>query len=200
LLSLFLHAATKPADNQPPVANPDHYTVHGVFGTPLDSPPYGVLKNDSDPDGDPLTCVFTQVNTSLGTATVYANGRADFVAAYGQTGSVTIPYTVCDNHNACSSSTVTFDVVNQPPVAAADEYTVHGVFSTPLIDPAPYGVLKNDSDPEGDSLSCLYEQVQTSLGVATVYPNGKAEFVAASGATGNAVVAYTVCDNLGACS
>ena len=60
LFLLFSYPATKSTDNQPPVANPDRYTVHGTFGTPLDSPPYGVLKNDSDPDGDPLTCVFTQ--------------------------------------------------------------------------------------------------------------------------------------------
>jgi hypothetical protein len=76
LLLFLFHAATKPVDNQPPVANPDHYTVHGVFGTPLDSPPYGVLKNDSDPDGDPLTCVFTRVDTNLGTAIVNTNGQS----------------------------------------------------------------------------------------------------------------------------
>src|SRR5438874_4514467 len=112
----------KSEDNQPPVANPDHYTVHGNFSTPLDSPPYGVLKNDSDPDGDPLFCVFSQVNTSLGTALVYENGRVDFIARSGQTGSVTIPYTVCDNHGACSDSTITFDVNNQAPIAGDDSY------------------------------------------------------------------------------
>jgi RHS repeat-associated protein len=199
-LSVFLHAATKPADNQPPVANSDHYTVHGTFGTPLDSPPYGVLKNDSDPDGDPLTCVFTRVDTSLGTAFVFANGRATFEAANGQTGSVTIPYSVCDNHGACSSSTITFDVVNQPPVAGADEYTVHGEFVTPNEVPLT-GVLKNDTDPEGDSLSCVEKRVDTAIGTAIIFANGKAQFEESkNGQTGDVSTAYTVCDNLGACS
>ena len=199
-LSVFLHAATKPADNQPPVANSDHYTVHGTFGTPLDFPPYGVLKNDNDPDGDQLTCVFTRVDTSLGTALIFENGNAAFTAAYGKTGTVTVPYTVCDNHAACAGSTVTFDVVNQAPVAGADEYTVHGVFATPNESPLT-GVLKNDTDPEGDSLSCVEKRVDTAIGSAFIFANGKAQFVENNnGQTGDVSFTYTVCDNLGACS
>ena len=159
------------------MAVPDHYTVHGSFGTPLDSPPYGVLKNDSDPDGDPLSCVFSNVGTPLGTALIFANGNTSFIAGYGKTGTVTVPYTVCDNHGACSSSTVTFDVVNQAPVAGTDEYTVHGIFGTGAVNPPPYGVLKNDSDPEGDTLSCLEKRVDTALGTAMIYSGGQATFV-----------------------
>ena len=176
LFSLFF-AASASLDNQPPVANPDHYTVHGSFSTPLDSPPYGVLKNDSDPDGDPLSCVFSRTSTTLGTAIVSENGSTAFIAANGQTGTVTVPYTVCDNHGACADSTITYDVVNQAPVASADEYTVHGVFDTGLVEPAPYGVLKNDSDPDGDAISCQDKRVDTDIGTAIIGANGKALFV-----------------------
>jgi len=117
LFSLFSLARTNAPDNHPPVASPDHYTVHGQFSTPLDSPPYGVLKNDSDPDGDQINCVFSNVNTELGTALIFANGSTSFIAGYGKTGTVTVPYTVCDNHGACAESTVTFDVVNNAPIA-----------------------------------------------------------------------------------
>src|SRR2546421_12605867 len=110
LLPFLMLINPSASDNQPPVAVPDHYTVHGSFSTPRDSPPYGVLKNDSDPDGDPLSCVFENVGTSLGTALGFAAGTAFFTAAYGKTGTVTGPYTVCDNHGAGASSTVTFDV------------------------------------------------------------------------------------------
>jgi len=199
LFSLFF-AVSVSSDNQPPVANPDHYTVHGSFSTPIDSPPYGVLKNDSDPDGDPLSGVFSITATTLGTAIVFDNGTTSFTAASGQTGSVVIPYTVCDNHGACASSTITFDVVNQAPVASADEYTVHGVFETGLIEPAPYGVLKNDSDPEGDAISCQEKRVDTEIGTAIISANGKASFIQSNGHTGDVTVTYTVCDNLGACS
>lgn len=199
LLSLFF-AAKVNSDNQPPVAVPDRYTVHNVFATPADSPPFGVLQNDSDPDGDPLSCVFSQMDTSLGTALVFTDGSADFFAAHGKTGTVTVPYTVCDNHAACTESTITFDVVNQAPVATTDEFTVHGVFDTG-DDPAPHGVLKNDTDPDGDTLSCLEKRVDTAFGTALIYQNGQASFVQnSSGHTGDVNFAYTVCDNLGACS
>src|SRR3954471_20005516 len=129
-------ASTSVLANDPPTPSADRYTVHGIFSTPLDSQPYGVLKNDSDPDGDFLSCVFSAVNTTVGTALIFANGRVDFIAASGQTGSVTIPYTVCDNHGLCADSTVTFEVLNQRPTANSDEYTFHRRFDSELVDPA----------------------------------------------------------------
>jgi hypothetical protein len=90
-LSIFFLGRTSPPDNQPPVANPDHYTVHNQFSSPDNS---GLLANDNDPDGDPLSCVFAIVNTALGTAIINTNGRADFIAGYAKTGTVTVPYTV----------------------------------------------------------------------------------------------------------
>ncbi len=199
LLPLIFALNGRLISNQPPIANPDHYAVHRSFSTPTDFKPYGVLRNDSDPDNDPLSCVFTSVTTNLGQATVYANGIAEFTADYGKTGTVTIPYTVCDNHGACANSTVTFDVTNQPPVANADSYTVHGTFETPIESPRT-GVLKNDSDPENDPLSCIAKRVDVTLGTALIFSNGKAAFIPADGQTGDLTITYTVCDNLGACA
>lgn len=186
--------------NQPPIPNPDNYTVHGTFSSPLDFPPYGVLRNDTDPDGDFLSCVFSAATTSLGTALVFANGRVDFIAASGKTGSVTIPYTVCDSHGLCADSTIKFDVVNQAPVANTDEYTFHRRFDSELVDPAPYGILKNDSDPDGDPLSCVAKQVDDPIGTANVFANGRVSFTPNHGQTGDVSITYTVCDSLGACS
>ena len=200
VFAVFFWTRSTPADNQPPTVTPDHYIVHGAFSTPLDSPPYGVLKNDSDPDGDFLSCVFSAVNTSLGTALIFANGRVDFIAASGKTGSVTVPYTVCDNHGACADSTVTFDVVNQGPSANTDEYTFHRRFDSELVDPAPFGVLKNDSDPDGDALSCVARQIDDPLGTANIFANGRVSFTPNHGQTGDVSITYTVCDNLGACA
>ena len=200
VLSLFFWETPGTSDNQPPSPSPDRYTVHGSFSTPLDSPPYGVLKNDSDPDGDFLSCVFSAVNTNLGTALIFANGRVDFIAAAGKTGTVTVPYTVCDNHGLCADSTIAFEVLNQAPVAGVDEYTFHRSFDSELVDPAPYGVLKNDSDPDGDALSCVARRVDDALGTANIFANGRVSFTPNHGQTGDASVTYTVCDNLGACS
>src|SRR5436190_1126065 len=101
----------KSEDNQPPVANPDHYTVHGVFGTPLDAPPYGVLKNDTDPDGDSIQITFSRVDFPQGSAFVFATGQAAFVRNNNYptfSGSLSIQYPLCDNLGACSQGTVTF--------------------------------------------------------------------------------------------
>ena len=200
LLSFIFLTTTTASANQPPIANPDHYTVHGIFSTPLDFQPYGVLRNDTDPDGDFLSCLFSIVNTSLGTALIFSNGRVDFLPASGHTGSVSVPYTVCDNHGACADGIVTFDVVNQAPIATADEYNVHGVFDTGLVEPGPSGVLKNDIDPENDPLTCVAKQVDYPIGTAIISTNGKASFLPNSGQAGDVTVTYTVCDNLGACS
>ena len=199
-LSIFFWTTPGPSDNQPPTPNPDRYTVHGTFSSGLDSPPYGVLKNDSDPDGDFLSCVFSAVNTSLGTALIFANGRVDFIAAAGQTGTVSVPYTVCDNHGLCADSTVTFEVVNRAPVANVDEYTFHRRFDSESADPAPSGVLKNDSDPDGDALSCVAKQVDDPIGIANIFGNGRVSFIPNHGQTGDVSISYTVCDSLGACS
>src|ERR1700754_2140399 len=81
VLALLFVTMTNAQANQPPSPSPDRYTVHAIFSTPLDAQPYGVLKNDTDPDGDFLSCVFSAVNTSVGTALIFANGRVDFIAA-----------------------------------------------------------------------------------------------------------------------
>src|SRR5215471_16454709 len=86
LLVLSIHTVTRA--NQPPAANPDHYTVHGNTSIPANAPPYGVLNNDSDPDGDPISCTFENVGTSLGTVLVFSDGSVFFSAAYGKTGTV----------------------------------------------------------------------------------------------------------------
>ena len=200
-VALLLASATSALANEPPSPNPDHYTVHGIFSTPLDSPPYGVLKNDTDPDGDFLSCVFSAVNTTVGTALIFANGRVDFIAASGKTGSATVPYTVCDTRGLCADSTVTFDVINQAPAATPDDYTFHRRFDSELIDSAPpFGVLRNDSDPDGDPLSCVPKQVFDPLGTANIFANGRVTFIPNPGQTGDTTITYTVCDNLGLCS
>ena len=184
--------------NSPPVANSDSYTVHGIFY----SSQTGVLENDTDPDpGDALTAVGGSFQTPLGTASIYAYGLIVFQANYGATGTTSMPYTVCDNHNACSSSTVTFNVVNQNPVGVSDSYNIHGSLDTGGGN-IP-GVLANDTDPEGDSLSVPGSYgypVQTGLGNGVITPVGRVMFTAAYGVTGSVTVSYPVCDNYGACS
>ncbi|HEU4714499.1 MAG TPA: RHS repeat-associated core domain-containing protein [Pyrinomonadaceae bacterium] len=199
--ALFFSTRSSASPNSPPITAPDSYTVHGSFET-APGIVAGVLLNDSDPDGDQLHAIFQQTQTSIGTATIFANGKAAFIPASGQTGTVTVNYTACDPSNACTTGSVTFIVVNQTPVAGPDEYYVFGdSFETPLE--TPNGVLKNDIDPDGDQLQVFFVRNDYPQGSAMVFHNGKAAFVRNPGwlnYEGTFSINYPICDNLGACS
>jgi hypothetical protein len=92
-------------------------------------------------------------------------------------------------------SSVAFDPVNSPPVALDDSYTVHGTFNQS----AP-GVLANDSDPDGQSLSVRAGALNSAHGLTTMYATGAFQFTPSSGYTGQDSFTYTVCDTVGACS
>lgn len=61
-----------PADNSPPVATPDGTYLVPIGGSTARPAP-GVLANDTDPDGDPLTAVL-ETPPSHGTVTLHADG------------------------------------------------------------------------------------------------------------------------------
>ena len=122
LYTNYTKVSSSPILNSPPTANADTYQVHGSFDSININEPDGVLHNDSDPDpGDGVRSVGFSSTNQLGTAIVAdIFGTTQFSPAYGQTGTVTYNYTVCDTHNACSIGAVTFNVSNQLPSASPD--------------------------------------------------------------------------------
>jgi hypothetical protein len=95
--------------NHAPIANPDSATAG--LNAPVD---INVLANDSDPDaGDTLNPASVTIVTppASGTATVNPDGSIHFVP--GASGTVTLQYTVADNHGLASApATVTITVTN----------------------------------------------------------------------------------------
>ena len=67
----YLEDCTPPVNN-PPVANPDSYDLY-LEGDLVVSAVDGVLKNDNDPDGDPITAVLVS-DVMYGTLTFNADG------------------------------------------------------------------------------------------------------------------------------
>jgi len=207
LALMFLAALIQFADlsrahstNQPPVALPDSYSFHGTLSVP--NP--GALGNDTDPDGDQLTVTYSQPTvTPLGVGNVYSNGSVSFTP-YSQSGSVSIPYTVTDNHGGFASSTVTFDFHNAPPLAGTDIYEVTGG-SFAFFRPGE-SLLANDSDPEGDTpLQVGYvglTDLPDGAGVYSISPNdgGRISGARNGGVTRAVVIGYSVGDTLGAAS
>ncbi len=137
--------------NQAPVAAGDAYST--AEDTALTVAPPGVLGNDADPDGDPLTAAL-MTGPSHGTMTLNANGSFSYTPAADFAGSDSFSYRASDGTLTSNVATVAISVtaVNDVPVAAGDAFTT--AEDTVLTVSAP-GVLGNDSDPDGDPLTAV---------------------------------------------
>ncbi|MCB1771106.1 MAG: cadherin-like domain-containing protein [Candidatus Competibacteraceae bacterium] len=146
--------ARKGTANQPPVANADSYTTpEGVL---LDLPAPGVLANDRDPDGNPLSAILVAPSTQ-GTVQLTPSGGFTYqptALTAPCTSDRTDAFTYFANDGLVNSTTpatvtLTIHCVNQAPVGRPDAYSTPQ--DTDLVVPAP-GVLTNDSDPDGNLL------------------------------------------------
>jgi VCBS repeat-containing protein len=133
------------AANQPPVARPDAYATDE--DAPLSAGPLlGVLANDSDPDGQPLTAAVA-AGPAHGSLALKSDGSFTYTPAADFNGTDSFTYTVSDGNGgtATGSATVTVTPVNDPPVADPKSVTVTEDGSAPVT---PTG-----ADPDGDSLA-----------------------------------------------
>ena len=138
--------------NAAPVAAADGpYSV--AEDTTLTVPAPGVLANDTDGDGDPLTAVLV-ADAANGAVTLQADGSFDYVPDPDFAGSDSFTYRASDglDTSAVVSVSITVTAVNDPPVAAPD--TLATAEDTTLVVPAP-GVLGNDGDVDGDPLTAV---------------------------------------------
>ena len=111
----------------------------------------GVLDNDTDPDGDTLTAVLVTGPTN-GTLTLNADGSFTYTPTDNFIGTDSFTYTANDGALNSNTATVTINVttVNSAPVANNDSYDApNGILTVP----AATGVLADDTDPDGDTLT-----------------------------------------------
>ncbi len=140
--------------NNAPVANPDAVTV--ARNSSID---INVLSNDNDPDGDTLTItsVAEVSNPFRGTVTIINGGTAIRYASSSHTGTFEFDYTISDGHGGTATARVSVNVTaagNHAPVAQNDPGYSTGR-TTPLTVPAGSGVLANDTDSDGDTLTAV---------------------------------------------
>jgi hypothetical protein len=174
----FTLTVTTPPANTQPVARTDSYTAvahDASFGTQSLAAP-GILANDTDADGNPLTasklaeCPLNPANACIGTSnriTLAADGGLA-LASSTATNSLRMTYRVSDGSGAANqfsaSATVTIAMVaNRAPVANADTFTVPrctfrlGTGSTcrtgaGFYQPLTLNLVSNDSDPDSATL------------------------------------------------
>jgi VCBS repeat-containing protein len=175
--------------NQAPVAVADAYSV-GTGGTLSPAAP-GVLGNDTDADGDPLTAVLDTSPTN-GTLTLNPNGSFTYVHDGG--GSTTDSFTYHANDGVADSNTVTVTITittNVAPVADDDAYTTPE--DTPRIEPSATGVLDGDTDGNGDTLTAVLVTGPAS-GTLTLNADGSFTYTPNANFSGTDTFTYQASD------
>ncbi|MCA9977588.1 MAG: cadherin-like domain-containing protein, partial [Anaerolineales bacterium] len=93
--------------NYPPVAANDTYSI--TPNTTLTVPAPGLLSNDTDAEGDPLTAVWVS-SPSHGTLNLNADGSFTYTPNAGFTGNDSFKYKANDGSNYSYVATVTITV------------------------------------------------------------------------------------------
>jgi len=170
--------------NTPPVAVDDGYST--PEDTPLIVAAPGVLTNDSDAEGDPLTAV-QEAGPASGTLGFNADGSLVYTPTLDFNGVVTFTYHANDGMADSNTATVTITVtaVNDAPVAVDDGYSTPE--DTPLT-VAALGVLANDGDADGDALTAVREAGPAS---GTLVFDANGSFVYTPTLNFNGVVTFT---------
>jgi outer membrane protein OmpA-like peptidoglycan-associated protein len=168
-----------------PVANNDTATT--TSGTPVT---INVLANDTDPNGDTLSIVsFNQGNN--GAVTQVGNNLV-YTPVAGFTGADTFTYVITDPDGNQSTATVTVTVgAADPNAPVANNDTATTTSGTPVR----IGVLDNDRDPNGDTLSVAGFSPSTN-GTVTQDDNVLI-YTPRDGFTGTDSFTYTVTDPAG---
>jgi VCBS repeat-containing protein len=172
---------TTPAANVAPVAVNDTFTV-GEDATLTAAVANGVLKNDTDANGNPLTAVVV-TQPAHGTLTLNANGSFTYVPTANYSGPDSFTYKANDGtvDSAVATANITVTAVNDSPTATANSYNV--VLNTALTINQANGVLANDIDPENATLTATVV-TQPAHGTLTLNANGSFTYTPTNGYTG----------------
>ena len=170
-------------------------TFAAVKNAPLTVAAPGILANDTDFNGDPLTAVLV-TGPAHGTIALNANGTFTYGPALDYAGVDSFTYRASDGTLSSNAATVTIAVAggtgNLAPVAVNDAFTT--TKNTTLTQAAP-GVLANDTDANNDVLTAALV-TGPEHGTLSLSPSGSFTYVPASDYTGPDGFAYRTRDGL----
>ncbi len=152
----------------------------------------GLLANDVDADGDPLS-VTLDVGPARGQLTLQADGSFAYVPEANYAGPDTFSYRVTDGVDTSGPTTVllTMTAVNDIPVAVPDSYLA--IADRPTQVTAELGVLANDSDVEGSPLSASLV-TGPQYGTLSLEPSGAFNYTPNTGFRGVDGFTYRAAD------
>ncbi len=150
----------------------------------------GVLGNDSDPDGDALSAALYS-NPAHGDLSFSANGSFIFTPTANFNGADSFIYVASDGVLTDTAVVnLRFNPVNDAPLAAGDAYTA--TEDIPLVEPAP-GVLGNDDDVDGDSLTAVVDTPPANGSLALAL-DGSFVYTPTANYNGSDSFSYTLSD------
>lgn len=158
-----------------------------------------LLNNDSDIDGDNLSLNTTPIsNVNNGSLVLNSNGTFTYTPNENFYGADSFVYEISDGHGGVAEATVniTVESVADTPLLNTDVYTVieDGTLTTTLLN----GVLINDSDGDGDTLTVNATPVMdVSHGVLTLSADGTFTYTPDANFNGVDSFIYEVSDGNG---
>jgi hypothetical protein len=175
--------------NRPPVAIND--TASTPFNTPVT---INVLQNDSDPDGHAISLSSPPVvsGPAAGASVTVSGNSLVYTPPPGFVGTDTFTYEMQDSFGAKARATVSVSIINRPPVAVPDTFTVVGSNPTQL---AP---LANDYDPDGEPITLVNNFVNPLHGTLAIDSYKYVFYTAVGCYVGTDTFKYWVQDSRGA--
>lgn len=179
------------ASNDAPVAVNDAYTV--AEDTTLTVAAPGVLANDSDIDSATLTAVVV-TGPAHGTLSLSNDGSLSYTPNTNFVGTDSFTYIANDGTADSNLATVVISVSasNDAPVAVNDAYSI--AEDTTLTVAAP-GVLANDTDTDGDSLTVVLVS-SPAKGSISLQADGSFVYTPKLNATGSDSFSYLLSDGV----
>jgi PKD repeat protein len=190
--------------NRPPLAEEDAYQLDEGTAITVASP--GVSANDVDPDGDALSPELVRgprhgsLTLSVSGSDQVWDGGFTYVPEPGFVGTDTALYRVWDGNGGASDlATIALTVMhpNTPPQALDDSYSLYA--GEYLAVDATSGLLANDSDPDGDAISCA-PVTQPQRGRVFLQGDGSLCYAPDTGFVGSDEFSYRLSDSHGVVS
>jgi VCBS repeat-containing protein len=196
--NLYFRIDVVDAENRPPLAVGDAYTT--LEDTALNIAAPGVLGNDSDPDGNPISAQLV-TGPTRGTLALNANGSFVYTPSANANGSDSFTYNAFDGQvTSLSPATVTIAItpVNDVPVFnVGSPQTVLEDAGPQVVNPWATGI--DDGDPE--VAQTLSFEVTANSNAAlfsagpAVSPTGVLSYTPAANANGSATITLRLLDD-----
>lgn len=177
--------------NDLPIATADQFTVP-VDGSLVVETANGVLSNDTDADGDNLTATIVS-STSNGTLSFQSDGSFTYTPDATYHGFDSFTYTAADGVGASAETTVSISV-NTIADTSVDAYSVNE--DQVLTVDISTGVLNNDSDVDGDTLTAMIATAPAN-GIAAMNADGSFQYQPDDNFNGTDSFTYVVNDGFG---